>query len=269
MTTTGDGRGPSDEGEPATERANGPDADAAATGDQDRDLEDGDPQEAERREPAEGSRGEQPAEPGAFAPSARYEAGRPTRPPVLPARVAPKLRPPDPPDPLIWSATAWRVVALSLGLAVGLVFLDVMNRKTVVRQMLEERAPDLRTEDIDRATNILFFGSLAVWGALAILVLFVARGMKRPVLRPRFLGVLLLVVILGVLAFTAFPLTGSGGLGLAARASLGVAALATLVAGLLGLAPGTWRWVREHRGESAPRRPTAAPPGPPPPPPDR
>ena len=204
-----------------------------------------------------------------FAPSARYEAGRPKRPPVLPARVAPKLRPPEAPAPLHWAATSWRVTALTLGLAVGLVFLDVLDRKRVVRDLLAERAAGMSEEDVNLATNILFFGSLLTWGALAIVALIVARGITQPVLRPRTLAIGLAVSILGVLLFTAFPLTAASGLGLGARLSLAVASVAASVAASAGLTRGTWAWAREHRGQHVARRASATPPAPPPPPPDR
>lgn len=208
-----------------------------------------------------------PPQGAVFEPSARYEAGRPTRPPVLPARVAPVLKPPEPPAPLLWSATAWKVASLGLGLAVGLVFLDLGGRKRALSDMLTARAGDLGTDDINTATNILLFGTLAAWAVLAIVVQFIARGMKQPLFRPRLVGVVVMAGILLLLAFTAFPLTSDRGLGLAARWSLGLAALAAFAAAVLGMAPGTWAWVRKHRGESAPRRPRAGPPEPPPPPP--
>lgn len=200
-------------------------------------------------------------------PSARYEVGRPARPPVVPARIPPKLRPPKPPPVLKWSGSAWRWAALALGLAVGLVFFDILGRKAELRALVAERAGDLGTSDINLATNIVVFGSLGLWALLAVLALFVSRGMTTASFRPRIAGVVLAVAVLGVLSLTAFPLTGSSGLALAARIALVLAALVTVGAAALGLAPGTWTWVRENRDRRAPRPATAGRPEPPPPPP--
>lgn len=222
---------------------------------------------SQRPEPAgdasEGSEAE--AQRPTDAEGGRSGDARPTRPPVAPARTPPSLRPPTPPAPLRWSAGAWRLVGLGLGLAVGLTFLAIKKVRPNLRAVVAERAGDLSESGINRATSIFLFGSLAVWAVLAILALILAPRLRRASLRPRFLGVVLLLVLLPVLLLTTGPLTGGSGFALAARGALWGAAVCGLAGAVLGMAPGTWSWVRQNRGRPAAHpasAPESAPPSP-------
>ncbi|WP_161965235.1 hypothetical protein [Ornithinimicrobium cerasi] len=176
---------------------------------------------------------------------------RPARPPVEPGRTPPRLRPPDPPWALRASARTWRLTAVALGLAVGLSFFDLPARKARLHALVVERADGLPPDDVNLATNIVLFGGVLTWGLLAVLALVVGARMRRPSLAPRMLGLLLLLVLLVVLGVTAMALTSGDGLALAARVLLGIAGATGTAATLLGLFPGTLRWVRTHRAGGA------------------
>lgn len=190
---------------------------------------------------------------------------RPTRPPVGSVAAPPPLTPPEPPAALRIAARCWRFAAAGLGLAVGLIILGLAGQRTRLREVVAERASGLADSDIALATNIVLVGSLVTWGVLAVLALIVGGRIIRASFAPRLLGLLLLVLILGVVAFTVVPLTGGGGLALAARICLLAGSAATVVAALSGLWPGTWRWVRQNRAGAGSRPASAPAPGPPPP----
>lgn len=161
------------------------------------------------------------------------------------------------------------MVAISLGLALGLVFLALGKGKARLRELVLSQAPDAAAADIDLTTNIVLFGGLLVWAILAIAAIWLGRGIQRPRVAARLLAVLAWIVLLVVLSLTAVPLTSGRGIGLVARLLLSGAALASTYAAIVGILPAAWRWIREVKDLSAHRPESGSPPGPAMPPPAR
>ena len=187
---------------------------------------------------------------------------RPPRPEVTPAIEPPVLRPPEPPALLRRAGAMWRYVGMTLGLAIGLAVLGVNGQRAHLRELIVERAPDANSETIGLTMTIVLIGGLVTWAVLAVLALLMAKAVQRPRPAPRWLAVLLLLLILAIVGLTMIPLTEGAGLGLAARISLGLACLLALGATALGLLPGHGRWVSEHRERPGHRPPSGSRPEP-------
>lgn len=194
---------------------------------------------------------------------------RPSRPAVTVGRQPPVMLPPTPPALLNHAASAWKVTALGLGLAVGLTVLALSSRREGLHNLVVSLAPDLTVGTQDRVTSVVLYGTLILWAVLAILSLILAKGLRTPKVLPRVLAILVWGALWIVLSLTAMSVTGDEGMALIARGFLVLAGLAALVGVVLSVLPASWRFVRENRAPSAPRPGTEPQPGPPQPSPGR
>lgn len=173
---------------------------------------------------------------------------RPRRPELYVGAPPPRLSLPPPPASQRLASGSWKLVAAGLALAVGLTFLDLGGHREHVRTMVEERAPEAATTTVERAVDLAFWGGLAAWGALVVVALLLSSGLSRPRMLPRLLGLPAAAAVALVVAYTVLPLVpGHGAMGLAGRVALAGSGVLAVVAGLLGVAPTAWRWVRDHR----------------------
>lgn len=173
---------------------------------------------------------------------------RPQRPGLYVGEPPPRLALPEPPVSQGIASRAWKVCAVGLAVAVGMSFLDLGGRRQHVRSMLLEQAPGADEGTVGRAVDVAFWSGLGAWAVLAVAALLLSSGLRRPRWGPRLLGVVGAAAVISVVLYTVLPLVPPGGvLGAGARLALALAALASAVAAVLGLLPGAWRWVREHR----------------------